>query len=73
MNKVQEEWQNMRIVYQMRYAKYCEKYKKSKNTDKECLGHLLECSYVLISVFGLTDRQINEIEMNYGLTNKDIE
>lgn len=34
---------------------------------------LIEMSYVLISVFGLTSKQVEEIEKNDGLTNKDLE
>ena len=30
-------------------------------------------SYVLIEVFGLTDKQMREIERNDGLTNADLE
>lgn len=30
-------------------------------------------SYVLIEVFGLTDKQVQEIERNDGLTNVDLE
>ena len=50
-------------------------YKKVKeneiNTDNH--GALLEMSYVLILVFGLTDKQVKEIERNDGLTDADIE
>lgn len=40
------------------------------NTDNH--GVLLEMSYVLIEIFGLTDEQIREVERNDGLTNTDI-
>lgn len=30
-------------------------------------------SYVLIEVFGLTDKQVQEVERNDGLTNADLE
>ena len=72
MNKVQEEWKNMRIEYQSRYARMCKKVKENEfNTDNH--GSLLEMSYVLITVFGLTDKQVEEVERNSGLTNKDME
>lgn len=72
MNKVQEEWENMRIAYQSRYARMCKKVKENEfNTDNH--GSLLEMSYVLITVFGLTDKQVEEVERNSGLTNKDME
>ena len=72
MNAVQEEWEKMRIAYQIRYARMCKKVKENKiNTDNH--GALLEMSYVLITVFGLTDKQVQEIERNDGLTNADLE
>lgn len=72
MNAVQEEWEKMRIAYQIRYARMCKKVKEDEsNTDNH--GTLLEMSYVLITVFGLTDKQVQEIERNDGLTNADLE
>lgn len=72
MSSIREAWEDMRIVYQQRYVKYLKEY---HNTESEyARGHLNECSHVLISVFGLTDKQIREIERDYsGLTNADIE
>ena len=71
MNAVQEEWEKMRIAYQNRYAKMCKKIKENEfNTDNH--GALLEMSYVLIAVFGLTDKQVQEIERNDGFTNADV-
>ena len=72
MNAVQEEWEKMRITYQIRYEKKKKKVRDNEfNTDNH--GALLEMSYVLIEVFGLTDKQVQEIERNDGLTNADIE
>ena len=72
MNAVQEEWEKMRIEYQIRYARMCQKVKENEtNTDNH--GALHEMSYVLITVFGLTKKQVWEIERNDGLTNADIE
>lgn len=34
---------------------------------------LMEMSYVLIEVFGLTSKQVEEVEKNGGLTDADIE
>ena len=45
MNKVQEEWEKMRIAYQCRYAKIYKKAKDEFNTDDH--GMLIEMSYVL--------------------------
>jgi len=72
MNKVQEEWEKMRIAYQIRYARMCKKVKEDEsNTDNH--GALLEMSYVLITVFGITQKQVQEIERNDGLTDADME
>lgn len=72
MNAVQEEWEKMRIAYQIRYARMYKKVRDNEfNTDNH--GALLEMNYVLIEVFGLTDKQMQEIERNDGLTNADIE
>ena len=72
MSSIKEAWEDMRIVYQQRYVKHLKDY---NTTESEyARGHLNECSHVLINVFGLTDKQIREIERNYsGLTNADIE
>lgn len=66
-----EEWGKMRRAYQTRYAKMYKKAKDECNTDRH--GALLEMSHVLITVFGLTDKQVQEIERNEGLTDADIE
>lgn len=71
MNAVQEEWNKMRIAYQSRYARM---YRKAKNEfDSDNHGAMLEMCYVLITVFGLTIEQLQEIERNGGLTNADLE
>lgn len=70
MNAVQKEWEKMRIAYQSRYARMYRKAENEFNTDNH--GALLEMSYVLITVFGLTPEQVEEIERNGGLTNADL-
>lgn len=71
MNAIQQEWEKMRIAYQIRYARMYKKVKEDKsNTDNH--RALLEMSYVLITVFGLTDKQVQEIERNGGLTDQDL-
>lgn len=71
MNSIQKEWEKMRIAYQIRYARMYKKAKNEINTDNH--GALLEMSYVLIEVFGLTDKQVQEVERNDGLTDADLE
>lgn len=74
MNKIQNTWNEMRLSYQNRYIDYIKNYNRDKS-NKENLGHLLECSYVLIEVFGLTSKQVTELEKcDYlGLTDDDFE
>ena len=72
MNAVQEEWEKMRIAYQIRYARMYKKVKENEiNTDNH--GALLEMSYVLITIFELTKKQVKQVERNDGLTDEDIE
>ena len=72
MTIVQNAWENMRIAYQIRYSRMYKKLKENEfNTDNH--GALMEMSYVLIEVFGLTSKQVEEIEKNGGLTDADIE
>ena len=71
MTKVQNAWGKMRIAYQIRYARMCKKVKENEfNTDNH--GALMEMSYVLIEVFGLTSKQVQEVEKNGGLIDIDI-
>lgn len=73
MNKVQQEWENLRLAYQQRYVKYAKQVNENPD-NKTVLGQMLESSYVLINVFGLSSEQVQELESyDYcGLTNQDI-
>ena len=64
MNEIFKIWDEKRIKYQLRYAM---QYAKDNNNDV-----LNEMSFVLINIFGLTGRQIIEIEQNGGFTNDDL-
>ncbi len=66
-----EAWENSRMSYQQRYVRFFSKFSETgRDEDK---GHMLEASYVLISIFGLSVQQIQELEHNNsGLTNADI-
>ena len=71
MTKVQNAWKNMRIDYQIRYARMYRKVKENEfNTDNH--GALMEMSYVLIEVFGLTSKQVDEVERNNGFTDEEL-
>lgn len=72
MTTVQKAWEEMRMNYQKRYSDMYRKVKKDeRNTDNH--GALIEMCYVLISVFGLTVKQVEEIEKNGGFTNADFD
>ena len=64
MNEIFKIWDEKRIKYQLRYAM---QYAKGDNNDV-----LNEMSFVLTNIFGLTVRQIIEIEQNGGFTNDDL-
>ena len=71
MNNIVEVCEMIRLEYQKRYYEW---YQKFEETNNETIrGHLLETSYVLIEVFGLTSKQVNEVERNHGFTNADLE
>ena len=54
-------WNEERIRYQIRYAKSCAEYHKyPENLDSK--GHMHEQSWVLINVFGLSAKQVEEVE-----------
>lgn len=71
MSKVVDAWENARLEYQRRYVEHLKEHSETKS--EYARGHLNECSYVLINVFGVTSKQIKEIERNFGLTDVDFE
>ena len=75
MCNIVKTWQESKLKYQQRYASYCKQYQESGKSNKEVLGHLLECSYVLISVFGLTSKEVDELEQHNfcGLTSAELD
>lgn len=74
MNIIQREWNHMRVSYQFRYIQYLQDFEDKSYSEKlESKGHMLECCWVLHEVFGLSDKEIEEIEYNKGLTNADID
>lgn len=64
----------MQKVYQLRYANYLKKY-MNNNYDLDSHGHAMECCYVLIDIFGLTEDEINQLEKNdyAGMLDSDLE
>lgn len=74
MSRLVNAWNDTRIKYQKRYAYYA-KEAANREENQDFLGHLHECSYVLIEVFGLSTAQVLELEKYdfCGLTNSDFE
>ena len=72
MSNITITWENERIFYQQRYIMWLKKFQATNSEYYR--GHVLECSYVLINVFGLTSEQIKELEHDYsGFLNDDLE
>ncbi len=71
-SKILDTWNKERIKYQIRYAKSCIEYHKDpENLDNK--GHMHEQSWVLINVFGLSSKQVEEVEREGGFTYDDID
>lgn len=78
MYSIRDTWIRQRLEYQSRYSKCCEKYKdnmnhKNHNIAESYKGAMNEMSWVLITIFGLTSKQTEEVERNKGLTNADLD
>lgn len=78
MCKIKNAWIQQRLEYQLRYSKACEKYKDNANHKDHSIaesykGAMNEMSWVLISIFGLTSKEVSEVEKNKGLTNADLD
>lgn len=74
MSSIVNAWDQARLEYQNRYVNFFRKYREQED-NQDVLGHLHECSYVLIHIFGLSAGQVTELERNNfcGLSNADIE
>ena len=71
MSNITKTWEKERIAYQKRYVMWLKLWHDYHNEDDR--GHADECSYVLINIFGLTDKQVREWEIDYsGLTNDNL-
>lgn len=71
MSKIKEAWDNEKICYQSRYYRNWKKVTESQNYGGTDHGAMLEMSFVLHEVFGLTDKEIEQVERNRGLTDSD--
>ncbi len=71
MSVIREAWNKERLDYQKRYYKANRLLESSGNGGTDH-GRVLEMSWVLINIFGLTQAQVEEVERD-GFTNKDVE
>ncbi len=78
MSNIKDIWEVERLKYQQRYVESYEKFKESQEKEftefsqGQYKGAMLEMSWVLINVFGLSGEQVNEVERNRGFTDEDI-
>lgn len=79
MSNIKQSWDEERIRYQRRYAESCERFKMSREKEYtefsqgQYKGAMLESSWVLINIFGLSGKQVEEVERNKGFTNADLD
>lgn len=65
-------WNAERINYQRRYANMIIRDDENPD-DQNNKGAINEAGYVLINIFGLTPKQVREVERNQGFTNEDLD
>lgn len=70
MSRIKEAWDKERISYQRRYYEKCKKVTESQNYGGTDHGAMLEMSWVLHEVFGLADKEVEQVERT-GLTDSD--
>ncbi len=82
MSIILDAWERQCLMYQKRYFETYIKLNKRLNnhlekTNKETnmlyASTILEMSWVLSNIFGLSGKQIEEVERNAGFTNEDID
>ncbi len=78
MSDIKDVWETERLKYQHRYSEACERFKMSQEKATEfsqgkAQGAMLEMSWVLIGIFGLSAKQVDEVERNKGFTNADFD
>ena len=78
MSRIKDAWEAERLAYQQRYANACAKIKESQENETEysqgmSKGTMLERSYVLIEIFGLSCKQVEEVERNKGFIDADFD
>ena len=72
MGYITEAWEKQKEEYAERYFEYIKRWKEEgsvRNSDTH--GHAMECSYVLINLFGCTCAEVDLIE-KYGYIPDDV-
>ncbi len=79
MSIILDAWERQRLAYQRRYIEACVKLKESLNrnwgeaSQERCMGATSEMSWVLCNIFGLSSKQVEEVERNAGFTDADLD
>lgn len=73
MSFLTDAWENQKQEYARRYYFFMKEIReKGLKRDCDTYGHAMECSYVLISIFGCTSKEVEIIE-RFGFIPDDIE
>lgn len=68
-NSITEIWAHERDSYKDRYILWMKDWKRTGNESSR--GHVNECSYVLIEIFGLTSKEVQELDRLAAIISKD--
>lgn len=78
MSNIKDIWGTERLKYQQRYYESYKRFQMSMEKDftefskGQYKGAMLERSWVLINIFGLSKEQVEEVERNKGFTDEDL-
>lgn len=71
MSLIKAAWDRARLDYQCRYYKKCRELASADRSGGADRGAMLEMSYVLHTIFGLTDSQVEEVG-HHGFIHGDL-
>lgn len=72
MSFIIDTWEAQKQQYCERFCDYMKKWKEEGSiTNSDTHGHAMECSYVLINIFGYSNTDIDQLE-RYGYLQEDI-
>lgn len=78
MSSIKNIWEAERLAYQKRYVEAWDNFRESQEKEftefsqGQYKGAMLERCWVLINIFGLSPKQVNEVERNRGFTDEDL-